>query len=192
MSKDMDRTQDHGCLDVPRRACEDCPAGPAAAAGPAGSGVDVMGEGGDQHPPQQRVGLSPVLLRDESLPSADGAALACPQCTGTNLHLDTIRYATPADGHYTPTIGVSIDGTQVAVDGEDNDEALRLHAGANRGAMLAIGYWCENGCRGRIELREHKGYLFASLHKEPFGPPDYVLSAINDATATAVDPDTQF
>jgi hypothetical protein len=73
-----------------------------------------MGVGGDQHPPQQRVGLSPVLLRDESLPSADGAALACPQCTGTNLHLDTIRYATPAEGHYTPIIGVSIDATQVA------------------------------------------------------------------------------
>jgi hypothetical protein len=26
-----------------------------------------------------------------------------------------------------------------------------------------IGYWCELGCEGRIELREHKGNLFASL-----------------------------
>jgi hypothetical protein len=30
--------------------------------------------------------------------------------------------------------------------------------------MLAIGYWCELGCEGRIELREHKGNLFAGLH----------------------------
>jgi hypothetical protein len=32
--------------------------------------------------------------------------------------------------------------------------------------MLAIGYWCEEGCRGRIELREHKGHLFAGLRNE--------------------------
>jgi hypothetical protein len=41
--------------------------------------------------------------------------------------------------------------------------------------MLAIGYRCENGCHGRIDLREHKGYLFASLHNlpqpDPPGPP---------------------
>jgi hypothetical protein len=42
--------------------------------------------------------------------------------------------------------------------------------------MLAIGYWCETGCRGRIELRAHKGHLYLSLHEEPFGLPDFVTS----------------
>jgi len=32
------------------------------------------------------------------------------------------------------------------------DDARQLHAGANRGPMLAAAYWCEGGCRGRIEL----------------------------------------
>jgi hypothetical protein len=71
----------------------------------------------------------------------------------------------PTEDHYTPTVGVSISshtGTVAA-----GDEARRLHAGTNRGPMLAIGYWCENGCHGRIDLREHKGYLFASLHNLP-------------------------
>jgi hypothetical protein len=35
--------------------------------------------------------------------------------------------------------------------------------------MLSIAYWCENQCRGRIELRAHKGNLYASLHNEPVG-----------------------
>jgi hypothetical protein len=47
------------------------------------------------------------------------------------------------------------------------DEARNLHAGQNRGAMLSIGYWCENGCQGHLELRNHKGHLFASLHNDP-------------------------
>lgn len=101
-------------------------------------------------------GLSPALWWDQALRSADGAVLACPQCGEQHLHLEKIRYATPADGTYTPTIGVSIDGPHVATHGEDDHEAPRLHNGTNRGPMLAIGYWCENGCRGRIELRAQK------------------------------------
>jgi hypothetical protein len=45
-----------------------------------------------------------------------------------------------------------------------------MHAGQNRGAMLSIGYWCEDGCQGHIELRNHKGYLFASVHNDPAIP----------------------
>ena len=52
------------------------------------------------------------------------------------------------------------------------DDARRLHAGANRGPMLAVGYWCENACRGHIELREHKGHVFESLHSEAAELPD--------------------
>ena len=48
-----------------------------------------------------------------------------------------------------------------------DNQARSLHAGQNRGPMLSVGYWCEYGCRGRIELREHKGHLFASLHNHP-------------------------
>jgi hypothetical protein len=131
-------------------------------------------------------GLTPALWWDTALRSADGAVLACPQCGDQHLHLEKIRYATPSDDTYTPTIGVSIHGPHIAIaiDGEDDDEALRLHNGTNRGPMLDIGYWCENGCQGRIELREHEGHLYLSLHEEPLGVPDFVTSAIEDAHTT--------
>ncbi len=109
--------------------------------------------------------VTPFLFWSDVIPCLGGAALACPQCAAANLHLDTIHFAVPTEDHYTPTVGVSISshtGTVTA-----GDEARHLHAGTNRGPMLAIGYWCENGCRGRIDLREHKGYLFASLHNLP-------------------------
>jgi hypothetical protein len=69
-----------------------------------------------------------------------------------------------------PAIGLTIipaSGAAVA-----SDDARRLHAGHNRGAMLSIDYWCEHGCQGRFELRSHKGNLFASLHNEPPMQPD--------------------
>ncbi len=113
--------------------------------------------------------ITPFLYWSALIPCLGGAAMACPQCAGANLHLDTIHFAVPTEDHYTPTVGVSITphtGTIAA-----RDEACHLHAGTNRGPMLAIGYWCENGCHGRIELREHKGYLFATLHEaEPAEP----------------------
>lgn len=115
--------------------------------------------------PAVDVGLTPLLFWNESNVSSDGAALACPQCAGPNLHLDAVHFAVPTEDHYTPTAAVSItphNGAMLA-----GDEARRLHAGANRGPMLAVEYWCEAGCQGRIELREHKGSLFASLHSSP-------------------------
>jgi len=116
-------------------------------------------------------GHVPFLFRTEPVVSATGAALACPQCAGANLHLDAVQFAAPTNTHYTPTLGVSIDpDTGVTA---ESDEARQLHAGENRGPMLSIGYWCEDGCQGRIELREHKGNLFASLHNQaPMRPQD--------------------
>jgi hypothetical protein len=110
--------------------------------------------------------LAPVLLWDTTLPCADGAALACPQCGGPNLHLATIHLAVPANGGYEPTMGVSLDPHHgVAID--NGHQARQLHAEQNKGTMLSIGYQCEHGCQGRIELRQHKGHLFASLRSEP-------------------------
>ena len=108
--------------------------------------------------------VTPFLLWNELDVCAGGAALACPQCAGPNLHLDAIHFAAPTDNHYTPTVGASIDPTTGTI--LSDARARTLHAGQNRGPMLAIGYWCEDGCRGRIELREHKGHLFAGLHNE--------------------------
>jgi hypothetical protein len=55
--------------------------------------------------------------------------------------------------------------------------------------MLAIGYWCENSCHGRIELREHKGHLFASLHNDPADMPnDIWLPRIDVDDTAAADP----
>jgi hypothetical protein len=129
-------------------------------------------------------GLSPVLWWDESYLSADGAALACPQCGGANLHLDEIHFAAPTGDDYAPTVGLSIDATTATVC--ESHDAQQLHAGANRGPMLAAGYWCEGGCRGRIELREHKGHVYASLHSQPPGLPDDVwFPDVGGADATA-------
>jgi len=115
-------------------------------------------------------GLAPFLFWNEIAVSAHGAALACPQCAGANLHLDAVHFAAPTDGGYTPTTGLTIipaSGAAVA-----SDDARRLHADQNRGAMLSVGYWCEDGCQGRFELRDYKGNLFASLHNEPPMQPD--------------------
>lgn len=48
--------------------------------------------------------------------------------------------------------------------------------------MLSAGYWCEEGCHGRIELRQHKGHLFASLH---YTTSDLAQTAFVGPTATA-------
>ena len=109
-----------------------------------------MQPGEDRVVPVVDSGMSPVLFWDESHPSAHGAALACPQCGGANLHLDEIHFAAPTEDHYAPTVGVSIDAATATI--RDGDDARQLHAGANRGPMLAAAYWCEGGCRGRIEL----------------------------------------
>jgi hypothetical protein len=110
-------------------------------------------------------GMSPALMWDESHLSADGAALACPLCGWANLHLGMVYFAAPAD-QYTPVVGFDMDARArwVVVPGRD---AMALHGGKNRGSMLAVGYFCEAGCQGRIELREHKGNVFLSLHEEP-------------------------
>jgi hypothetical protein len=112
---------------------------------------------------------TPFLLWNDTIASRDGAALACPQCGGANLHLDAVHFAVPTHGHYTPTVGLSIqaDTGLLAAD----DQGQRLHAGQNRGPMLAISYWCEAGCLGSVRLRQHKGVLYTSLHTEA-PPPD--------------------
>jgi hypothetical protein len=120
--------------------------------------------------------MSPALMWDGSVLSADGAALACPLCGWVNLHLDMVWFAMPAE-MYEPTVGVDIDAGAGAVV-FPGGEAMCLHGAKNRGPMIAVGYWCEAGCRGRIELRQHKGNLFLSLVEEPgFDPEDMATSA---------------
>jgi hypothetical protein len=77
---------------------------------------------------------------------------------------------TPTDGGYKPTVGASVDPATGAIFADS--QARALHAGQNRCPMLAIGYWCEAGCQGRMELREHKGHLFATLHPTTAEQPD--------------------
>jgi hypothetical protein len=55
--------------------------------------------------PAADTGLTPLLFCNEITVAADAAPLACPQCTGANLHLDTVHFATPTDEHYTPAVG---------------------------------------------------------------------------------------
>jgi hypothetical protein len=129
-------------------------------------------------------GMSPALMWDESCPCADGAALACPLCGWPNVHLAMLCFAAPSD-RYTPVVGVDIDARArwAVVPGR---EAMALHGGKNRGPMLAVGYWCEAGCQGRIELREHKGHVFLSLHAEAgIDPADMVTCAPVDVDAAA-------
>ena len=89
-------------------------------------------------------GLSPALSWDKAPRSADGAVVACPQCTDQHLHLEQIRYATPADGRYTPTIGVSIDGTQIATP----------RRGRRRSAAPAQRHQPRRDARHRLLVRE--------------------------------------
>jgi hypothetical protein len=84
---------------------------------------------------------TPFLFWSDVIPCLGGAALACPQCAAANLHLETIHFAVPTEDHYTPTVGVSITPHTGAI--APGDEARGLHAGTNRGPMLAIGYRCE-------------------------------------------------
>lgn len=114
--------------------------------------------------------LAPFLFWNPVTHSGHGAPLACPQCAGPHLHLGAIYFAAPVNTQYTPETGLTIDPETAVV--LPNDEARMLHAGQNRGPMLAIRYWCENSCEGRIELRVHKGHLFASLHHQPHMPAD--------------------
>ncbi|MGW4476075.1 hypothetical protein ACWENQ_40955 [Nonomuraea sp. NPDC004354] len=102
--------------------------------------------------------------------AGDSATLACPQCAFNYLHLDVIHVAGTVKGGYTPGPGLEINPHLATASG--SDEATTLHAGQNRGEMVSIGYWCEQGCRGRIVLRQHKGQIFASLHNEPRGRSD--------------------
>ncbi len=115
-------------------------------------------------PPLAAEGSRPFLLWSPEAFSARGAAIACPQCAGANLHLDMVHVAVPTTDDYTPTVGLSINPASGTVAADDT--APTLHASQNRGPMLSIGYWCELGCQGRIELRMHKGRLFGSLHDE--------------------------
>ncbi len=139
---------------------------------------------------------TPFLFWNELNVCAGGAALACPQCAGPSLHLDTIDFATPTDGHYTPAVGVSIDPITGAVLADN--QACGLHASQNRGPMLSIGYWCEEGCRGRIELRQHKGHIYASLHhttsdlaQTAFGGPTApTVAALTTDSSVAARPDS--
>jgi hypothetical protein len=81
--------------------------------------------------------------------------LACPWCgLCSNLHLAGIYFATPGPGRYWPSFGVDIDvmAATVTLAGV---EATYLHGEANAGVMLAVEVWCDNGCRGRVELRQH-------------------------------------
>jgi hypothetical protein len=114
--------------------------------------------------PAMDAATTPFLLWNETTTSADAAGLACPQCAGPNLHFDAIHLAIPIDDHYTPAVGLSINPDTGAVTADE--QAQRLHAGQNRGPMLAIAYWCENGCLGHVELRQHKGILYAGLHTD--------------------------
>lgn len=109
-------------------------------------------------PVRGQPGLSPALLWDDLVPgqaATDGGTLACPWCgLSSNLRMAGIYFATPGPGRCWPSFGVDIDvmTTMVIFPGV---EATDLHAEANAGVMLAIECWCDNGCRGRLELRQH-------------------------------------
>lgn len=66
--------------------------------------------------PATDTGLTPFLFCNEITVVADGAPLACPQCTGPHLHLDTIHFATPTNEHYNPAVGLASIPTPVPLE----------------------------------------------------------------------------
>jgi hypothetical protein len=109
--------------------------------------------------------VTPFLFWSELAVCAGGAALACPQCAAPNLHLNTVWFATPTEDHYTPTVGVSIappparSSPTTKPAGYTPARTAAPCCQSDTGAKTAAG--------GRIELREHKGHLVASLHTQP-------------------------
>ncbi|MFI7709226.1 hypothetical protein [Nonomuraea sp. NPDC049480] len=93
--------------------------------------------------------------------------VACPQCGDMNLHLDVVGFASGDFDELRRSQEVSFPDCLVA---DSPDTAALQEALHYRGPMLAIQYLCEAGCRGRIELRDHKGSLFGSLHNLPPEP----------------------
>jgi hypothetical protein len=95
---------------------------------------------------------------DDLLPgqaATDGGVLACPWCgLSSNLRLAGVYFATPGPGRYWPSFGVDID-VMAAMVTFPAVAATDLHAEASNGVMLAVECLCGNGCRGRIELRQH-------------------------------------
>jgi hypothetical protein len=144
----------------------------------------------DMQPPRVRIwpvrgqpGLSPALMWDDLVPgqaSTDGGVLACPWCgLCSNLRLAGIYFATPGPGRYWPSFGVDID-VMAAMVIFPGVEATELHGEASTGVMLAIECWCANGCRGRLELRQHTDAqedldaVVLNLVALPGFPPDVV------------------
>jgi hypothetical protein len=85
-------------------------------------------------------GISPALMWDESVVSADGAALACPLCGWANLHLDMVHFAMPV-GVYEPVMGLDI------------DTAARVVMFPGEGAIPARGEEPRSDARGRVLVR---------------------------------------
>jgi hypothetical protein len=149
-------------------------------------------------PPSVRIwpvierGLSPALMWDDMVPSfaTEGGVLACPWCgLCSNLHLGGIYHATPTPDRYHPSFGVDID-VPAAMATFPGVEALAAHGG-NDAVMLAIEAWCENGCRGRIEFRQHDDVVVLDLLALPGFPPqdadpddDSDAVAVGDAQTT--------
>lgn len=114
-------------------------------------------------PPRVRIwpvrerGLSPALMWNDlvaGLATTEGGVLACPWCgVCSNLHLAGICFATPPADRYCPPFGVDID-VPAAMMSFPGLQALAAQ-GDDDGVMLSIELWCDNGCRGCIELRQH-------------------------------------
>jgi hypothetical protein len=157
----------------------------------------------DMDPPSVRIwpvrerGLSPALMWDDLVPglaTVEGGALACPWCgLCSNLRLAGIYHATPAPERYWPSFGVDID-VMAAMVTFPGVEATQLHGGANDGVMLAVELWCDNGCRGRIEFRQHHDeqgvdVVVLNLVALPGFPPEDVDPDDGGSVITAGDAD---
>jgi len=78
-------------------------------------------------------------------------ALLCPDCGDPYLHIESVQVATGEQ-----VLVVTKDGVNIKTHGPEIDYAKNV-----RGAIIEIGYWCENGGhRGKIKLSFRKGNVF--------------------------------
>lgn len=104
--------------------------------------------------------------------------LACPCCGSSHVHLSTITAITQ-DCTYEgfqdppPVQAVILDPETAAVAEEPDLTAYRATS-SNRGPIVTLGLWCEDGCLCYLELRPHKGRLFVAIR---------VIEAPEDAAA---------
>ena len=95
-------------------------------------------------------------MSERDFRSEDGT-LRCPVCGDNWIHIESVRVTTDKQNVHVDHRGVLV----------DSNESALSHAKNNRGAIVRLVIWCENGHhRSTIELAFHKGETLVDVDWE--------------------------